>query len=262
VIAEAKTSANAMVPRKGFYDPSDAPEAELTIDPKLIRPLPVPHEFAGVILASPLPLDAKPAATPRKAESQPALVIHWGKPEIASCPWDASRRLVRFVAQVPVAQPGIENSDADYKLTAKFDPFQVQGYRLVMDKYMRPVAGATQAHRFAWYEIIPTRNFNPSADKPVTIGTISVEQPRGAASDIAPLKLVDRGLAWSDAGEVCVFETAMLGWNLLLNGTENIGGLNSNLVLDLAEKTRGEDAKSERTKFINAVKQAQKAVGM
>jgi hypothetical protein len=261
-VTESKSQGRALAPQKGFYDPSDTPEAELTVDPKLIRPLPVPHEFAGVVLASPLPLDAKPAPAQRKAESQPALVIHWGKPEIASCPWDASRRLVRFVAQVPVAQSGIENSDANYKLVAKFDPFHVQGFRLVMDKYMRPVAGATQATRFAWYEIIPTRNFNPSAEKPVTIGTISVDQPRGAAPEIAPLKLVDRGTAWNDASEVFAFETAMIGWNLLLNGTENTGGLNSTLVLDLAGKNRGDDADDERAKFIRIVKQAQKAVGL
>jgi hypothetical protein len=54
----------------------------------------------------------------------------------------------------------------------------------------------------------------------------------------------------------------MIGWNLLLNGTDNTGGLNSTLVLDLAGKNRGDDADDERAKFIRIVKQAQKAVGL
>jgi anti-sigma factor RsiW len=246
---------------EGFYLPAKSPEAILQLEPKAIRPLPVPHEFAGVVLASPMAPDVKPESKPEKPEAQPALNLSW-KAEIATCPWDAGRRLMRVVAQIPVDQPGIENFDTSYPLVVKFDPFQVQGYRLVTEKYLRASAGNTQATRFAWYEIIPARNFNASAEKPVTIGTITIEQPRGTNSDVPPLKLSDRGLTWSDWGEAFGFETAMIGWNMLLKGTENIGGLNSKIVLDLAEKTRGDDSKGERVKFINAVKQAQRAVGM
>ena len=256
-------SAPSVPVMKGFASNSSSTEAHLPIHPPLFRPLPVPHEFAGVVLASPMSPDMKPDPAPRKQEPQPALVIHSWKAEIASCPWDPARRLMRFVAQIPVAQSGIEDSDRDYKLVAKFDPFQVQGFRLVTEKHLRAAGGSTQATRFAWYEIIPTRNFNASADKPVTIGSITIEQPRGSSGgDAVPLKLVDRGQAWSEAREDFVFETAMIGWNLLLSGTENVGSLNSKLVLDIAEKTRGEDEKGERAKFINVIRQAQRAVGL
>jgi hypothetical protein len=261
VVVAAKPAAPGPVSVEGFYQPSKSPEAVLDLAPKAIRPLPVAHEFAGVMLASPLAPGVKPE-TQQKPKNQPGLEIHSWKAEIASCPWDSSRRLMRFVAQIPVAQAGIENFDQHYKLVAKFDPFHVQGYRLVTDKHMRPSGAGTLGTRFAWYEIIPTRNFNASAERPVTIGTISIEQPRGATRDPGPLPLVDKGTAWSDAREDFVFETAMTGWNMLLEGRENIGGLNSKLVLDLADKNRGEDAKGERAKFINAVRQAQRAVGM
>lgn len=272
VVVAAKTSPAAGTPNSGaaslhgFAQASISPEAELTVRPQAIRPrtLPVPHEFAGVVLASPLPLDTKPApaAAPHKAEAQPALQIHDWTAVIASCPWDSNRRLMRIFFQVPVEQPGIENNDRDYKLVAKFDPSRVQAFRLVTERQMRATGTGTLAKCFAWYEILPARNFHATADRPATIGSIRVEQPRGAASDLPPLDLVDKGLDWNDMGGAFVFETAMIGWNMLLNGTENIGGLNSKLVLDLAEKTRGEDASSEQAKFINAVKQAQRAVGM
>ena len=170
---------------------------------------------------------------------------------------------MRFVAQIPVEQPGIENFDQEYKLVAKFDPFHVQGFRLVTEKHMRPSSGGTQATRFAWYEIIPARNFSAGPDKPVTIGTITVEQPRGSTPvDSSPHKLVDRGAVWSDAREDFIFETAMIGWSQLLQGTENTPGLNHKVVLDIAEKTKGEEPKGERAKFIGVVRQAQRAVGL
>lgn len=247
---------------KGFAATTSSSETRVSITPKLLRKPPMPREFADVVLASPLPPNAKPEPQ-RKPEPQPALQVHSWKAEIASCPWDPSRRLMRFVAQVPVEQNGIQHQEQDYKLVAKFDPFHVQAFRLVGEKHMPPNAAGTQATRFAWYEIVPNRNFNPSADRPVTIGTIALEQPRGAqAQDLAPLKLVDRGTGWKDAREDFAFETAMVGWSLLLQGTENIGNLNYKLVLDLAELNRGEDPKGERAKFIQVVKQAQRSVGL
>lgn len=262
--APAAPAAPTSVPTlKGFAQTSSATESRISVTPKLLRPAPMPREFAGVVLSSPMSPNIKPEA-PRKPEPQPALVIHSWKAEIASCPWDPSRRLMRFVAQLPVEQNGIQYHEEDYKLVAKFDPFQVQAFRLVAEKHMAPNAGATQATRFAWYEIVPNRNFNASSDKPVTLGTIHVEQPRGAQPppDSSPLKIVDRGTGWGDAREDFVFETAMIGWSLLLQGTENTGGLNYKLVLDLAEKTKGEDPKGERAKFISVVKQAHRTVGL
>jgi hypothetical protein len=249
---------------KGFVATASSAESRVNITPKLLRKAPMPREFADVVLASPLPANVKPEPA-RKPEPQPALQVHTWKAEIASCPWDPSRRLIRFLAQVPVEQNGIQHQEQDYKLVAKFDPFHVQAFRLVGERHMPPNAAGTQATRFAWYEIVPNRNFNPSSERPVTIGTISLEQPRGAqalAQELAPLKIVDRGSSWQEKGEDFAFETAMVGWSLLLQGTENIGSLNYKLVLDLAEQTRGEDPKGEQAKFIQVVKQAQRSVGL
>jgi hypothetical protein len=247
---------------KGFAATASSAESRVSITPKLLRKPPMPREFADVVLASPIPANVKPEPQ-RKPEPQPALQVHSWKAEIASCPWDSSRRLMRFVAQVPVEQNGIQHQEQDYKLVAKFDPFHVQAFRLVGEKHMPPNAAGTQATRFAWYEIVPNRNFNPSGDRPVTIGSISLEQPRGAQpQDLRPLPLVDRGSGWQEAREDFAFETAMIGWSLLLQGTENIGNLNYKLVLDLAEQNRGEDPKGERAKFIQVVKQAQRSVGL
>lgn len=238
----------------------------ISLQPKLLRPakLPVPDEFAGVKLASPHSGGQKQGPEPiRKPDPQPALNIHSWKAEIASCPWDSSRRLLRFVARVPVDQPGVEVNEATYQLVAKFDPFHVQGYRLVAEKHMPPTAGGTLATRFAWYEIIPSRNFAATLERPVTLGTIELAQPRSAnVANPTPLKILDRGQTWQDSREDFVFETAMVGFSLLLQGTENVGALNHKLVLDIAEGTKGADPQGERAKFIQGVRQAQRIAGL
>lgn len=242
-------------------------ESKIQLQPKLLRVAakPVPREFAGQILASPVPEKPKTAAKNpvfRKPEKQPQLEIHSWKAEIASCPWDTSRRLMRFVAQIPVDQDGIESNARDYQISVRFDPNQVQAWRLVMEKHMPPTNGSPHATRFAWYEIVPARNFAPKTDKPAAIGTLDIVQPRGAAHDGQPLKLLDRGLAWNEKGNDFIFETAMVGFNLLLQGRENIGQLDHKLVLDLASQSSDDDPKGECGKFITAVKQAQKAAGL
>ena len=87
-------------------------------------------------------------------------------------------------------------------------------------------------------------------------------QPRGNTSTLPPLKIVDRGQTWNDSREDFVFETAMVGFSLLLQGTENVGNLNHKLVLEIAEKTKGEDPQGERAKFIQVVRQAQRVAGL
>lgn len=245
------------------------PQAMVSIQPKLLRParLPVPEEFAGVKLASPMAPNAKPGPeVSRKPDPQPALSIHSWKTEIASCPWAPERRLLRVVTQIPVEQSGIAINEAAYQINLKFDPFQVQGYRLVAEKHLAASPGGNFATRFAWYEIVPTRNFAASPSRPITVGTVDVVQPRSASPNTnAPAtlqRIVDRGLAWEDSREDFVFETAMIGFSLLLQGTENVGRLNHKLVLELAESTKGEDPKGERAKFIQAIRQAQRVAGL
>lgn len=260
LVAAAKPAPASPPSLKAFNLTSHAQESLIAVHPKMIRPEPV--VFAGIVLSSPTPLKAKPDPQ-RKPEPQPALIVHSWKAEIASCPWDPSRRLMRFVAQIPVDQAAVESNEADYNLSVKFDPAMVQGYRLVTEKHMQPSKGGTQATRFAWYEIIPTKAFNAAPNKPVTLGTLDIVQPRGANfPNFGPLKLVDRGQGWNESREDFVFETAMVGFSLLLQGSENIGGLNHKLVLDLAEKTKGEDPKGERAKFIQVVKQARQVIGL
>lgn len=261
VTAAPKTATLAPGSVRGFTTVATRPEATLLFQPKLVKA--VPHVFADkVLFAAPLPLGTKSAPTePRRKVTVPPLVIHSSHAEIASCPWDSSRRLMRLIVQIPVDQAAVEAADADYKLTVKFDPFQVQGYRLVAEKHVAPSNGGVLATRFAWYEIVPTKNFSPTRDRPVSVGTFEVAHLK-TARDSSPSRLLDRGTSWNDEREDYVFETAMIGFSLLLKGTDNVGQLDHKLVLEIAEQAKGEDPKGERAKFIGAVRQARRAAGL
>lgn len=264
--ASRDTAGTSRFSLASFIIATDHPHTSIPLRPDLVRPAKTAmNEFAGITFASPMMGNLKAAVDvpeiPRKSVPQPSLVIHSWKAEIASCPWDGARRLMRFVVQIPVDQPGIESSDATYQLAVKFDPAQVQGYRLVTEKHMPPGGGSNLATRFAWYEIVPSRKFAPTREAPVSLGVMEIVQPV-AAKDGQPLRLMDRGYLWSEAREDFAFETAMIGFNLLLQGADNIGSLNYQMVLELAEQSRGEDRHGERSNFIRTVEQAQKAAGL
>jgi Ca-activated chloride channel family protein len=59
-----------------------------------------------------------------------------------------------------------------------------------------------------------------------------------------------------------VFESAVVGFGLLLRGAEQTGELNHDLVLSLAKQAKGADTAGERARFIRLVQDAQKAAGL
>ncbi|TLD69710.1 DUF3520 domain-containing protein [Phragmitibacter flavus] len=247
----------------GFILTTDVSESRFVFKPNDARPKPA--EFAGIILASPTPIITAPApkkSTKREAPQPPLQVRSW-KAEIASCPWDTDRRLMRLVVQIPVDQPAIEFNEAEYQLQTTFDPKQVRAHRLVAEKHIRPTSGRNQATRIVWYEIVPNTGFSASDDAPATLGRLNIIQPRNSKSaDESNLPLMDRGAIWKDAREDFIFETAMVGFGLLLQGKENIGHLNHDLVLNLAEESSSEVPQGERARFIQSVRQAQRAAGL
>jgi hypothetical protein len=71
---------------------------------------------------------------------------------------------------------------------------------------------------------------------------------------------VDRGTGWANARDDFLFESAIMGFGLLLKGEKDSGVLDHALVLDLALRAGAEDG--ERAKFAKLVKDAQKAAGL
>jgi len=74
---------------------------------------------------------------------------------------------------------------------------------------------------------------------------------------------MDRGQKWENAREDFLFETAIVGFGLLMRGEDNLGSLNHELVLKLAEKAQGNSKTDDkRAEFIRLVEEARRMTGI
>jgi hypothetical protein len=80
--------------------------------------------------------------------------------------------------------------------------------------------------------------------------------------DSSKLQIMDRGYSLQNAREDFVFETSVVGFGLLLRGAEQLGALNHELVLNLANQSKGADSNGERGRFIRLVQDAKLAAGL
>ena len=268
-IAEATKPAPAPVvgDQKGYIAVSREPIAHVTIRPHETRPVPV--KIKGQALASPI----SPAAAMQPAANDkgraPDLYIQSWKAEVASCPWNAGHKLMRVLVQLPADQPASASPANTYPLQVSFDNLTVRSYRLLSESHVPPHPGTNSAAHVMWYEVIPNGAVtDASRETGRPVATITVPSARFNSQTVGPfdsskLQVLDRGVKWENAREDFLFETSIVGFGLLLRGEENLGTLNHELVLKIAEKAQGDKAADgERAKFIKLVQEAKRVTGI
>lgn len=243
-----------------FINTARDSQTEVILRPAETRPAPAP---AGPVAAAPIRSDAKAAAQPLTKPKQADLRLHSWKAEVASCPWDESRRLVRLVVQIPGEQPAAAPGN-EYALRVGFDPKYVRSFRPLGERSLPAAAADAPAFHIAWYEFVP--NGQP-ADTARVIGSVKLPNAQFTTATTAPfdnstLQIVDRGTAWTSARDDFLFESAVMGFGLLLKGDKDCGSLNHELVLDLAQRAGDGDRDSERAKFTRLVKEAGRTTGL
>lgn len=251
-----------------FVSASKQPSGEFNLRPANIRPAPV--KPAGQQFASPVPanasIGAKDKEVPGAKSRTPDLYIHSWKAEVASCPWNEANRLLRVVVQLPADQPAA-TAGAAYPLQIAFDPKNVREYRLLCERHVPAAEVRTAGVHVIWYEFQPNGGADVARDATKPIATVTLPNGRFTTQTVGPfdsskLQVMDRGVTWQNAREDFVFETAIVGFGMLLRGTEQTGALNHDLVLALADKGKGNDTTGDRTKFIRLVQTASKAAGL
>jgi hypothetical protein len=123
----------------------------------------------------------------------------------------------------------------------------------------------TSGIQTVWYEFQPVSDEAVRTGRPVA--TVTLEKSRFTTPNVGPfdsskLAVLDRGTAWASAREDFLFESAVVGFGMLLRGGHNSPALNHEVVLSLAEKGKGADASGERAKFIREVNDARRAAGL
>lgn len=247
---------------RGFRNTNQSSEDIFTLVPQYLRQknnAKTGQNFASIQKAP--EVNFTPRKTPEQV--QPPLQIKSWKAEIASCPWDPARRLLRVVIQAPANQVGILFNDSAYQFNIKFDTFQVLGFRPVAEKHIAPENKQQNATRIMWYELIPSRNFSASDTNPLKIGQLTLHQPKSATeTSTQTLPLLDQGTNWRNAREDFIFETSMVGLGLLLQGYANTSFLDHSVVREIAENYKGKDEDGSRAKFIELIRSAQQAGGV
>jgi hypothetical protein len=244
-----------------FINASRTPQDQFSLRPVDIRPAP-PKPVPGTAFASPAPRHAPASAKESVKPRTPELYIHSWKAEVASCPWNAAHRLLRVVIQLPADQPAATRPFS-YPLQVSFDPTNVREYRQLGERH-QPAAELRRAGSHSvWYEFEP----NGRLDGSKTIATITLPQVRFTTQTVGPfdgskLLVQDRGLDWRQARTDFVFDTAVVGFGLLLRGAAAGPDLNHELVLSLAEQSLESDSSGERRRFVRQVREAQAAAGL
>lgn len=236
---------------------------QFNLRPSLIKPAPVKAQ--GTALSAPLPASAKTAETARLPRS-PELFIHSWKSEVSACPWNPTHRLLRISVQLPANQASVTSmNDASFPLHVNFDPANVRQYRMLGERHVNAGDLNSAGSQVLWYEYQPNGDLNVPRDR--LIATLTLPNVRFTSQTVGPfdsskLQVIDRGYTLKNARDEFVFETAVLGFGMLLRGTDNIGSLNHNLVLDLARQSRVPDETGERARFVRLVQEAQRLTGL
>lgn len=231
-----------------------------SIKPADIRPQPVKgkdkEQFASPVKG--------PAPKLEEKSQAPGIYIHSWKAETSSCPWNPSTRLLRVTIQLPADQPAA-TSTTSYPLDVNFDRRNVREFRRLSERHLPAAELRSAGTQVVWYEFQPSTTDPNAAGKP--IATISLDQGRFTTQTVGPfdaskLNVVDRGATWQAAREDYLFESAVVGLGMLLNGDHQSPDLNHQLILNLAEKSRGADSSGERGRFIRQLNEARRAAGL
>lgn len=229
--------------------------------PGLVRP--VPPKAKGEAFASPQAQAAKPEP---KQQARPAeLYIHSWQSEVAACPWNAGHRLLRVVIQLPADQSAVLGPDAAFPLQISFDAANVKQYRMLCERHVAAAELRSAGTHVLWYEFQP--NGDSAAPRDRLIATVTLPGVRFTSQTVGPfdsskLQVIDRGYSLQNARDDFVFEAAVVGFGMLLRGTEQTGALDHALVLGLAKRAQGSGAAPERTRFIRIVEDAQRMAGL
>jgi hypothetical protein len=236
---------------------------QFAIRPADIRPVPVkvnPKE----LMASPAPLQALKPAADAKPRIASELYIHAWRSEVTSCPWNPTTRLLRVTIQLPPNQPAAERAST-FPLQVSFDRRYVREFRRLCERHTAAAEMTTSGTQTVWYEFQPVSDEAIRTGRPVA--TVTLEKGRFTMPSVGPfdgskLAVLDRGASWQAAREDFLFESAVVGFGMLLRGDHRSPALNHEVVLSLAEKAKGSDASGERARFIREVGHARQAAGL
>jgi Domain of unknown function (DUF3520) len=265
VAASPRDVAQHRVATAALVSTSRASQTQFVLRPAATRPV---LGGGAAVAAAPVKSPAVAGADPVDGR-RPELLIHSWKADVTSSPWNPGRRLLRLALQIPGEQEAARGAGETYPLTVSFDPNQVRAFRQVAQRLVPASSADGPAFQIVWYEFQPNGQLiDPMRDGASrTIAAATLSKARFTTATTAPfddsrLQIVDRGYSWERADDNFLYEAAVTGFGLLLQGEKDIGELNHATVLDLVSRSLAADSSGERGRFAKVVKDAQRAAGL
>lgn len=244
--------------------------ARRSTDQAVLRPAhirPAVASDARQLAAKPLAAGDGKAAAAAPARRKPDLHIHAWSYETASCPWSPRHRLLRVTIQLPADQEAVALGSHEYPVEVVFDPNHVREFRRLSTRYLAPEELRSAGTQTIWYEFVPNGAPASSFENGKRIATVRLPGAKFTTQAVGPfdasrLQVLDRGRDWKEARGEFQFETALVALALLLDGASAEGGLNQQVVLDLAQTAReAGDPDGSRARFINSLRQLGRLAG-
>jgi hypothetical protein len=215
----------------------------------------------GLTAGAPMSQDPLAKPTTGAKEKTPALRIHSWSAEVMACPWQTELRLVRVALQVPSDQA----RRSGYPVLLQFDPNSVRSHRSLGQRVIPAADASGPAHIILWHELTP--NGQPgSTTAPRQLGTVKLPESRFTTPAMAPfdgtsLRIMDRGYSVSEAKDDFRFESALIGFSLLMQG--DAAKPEPSLLQALAQEAQSAaDPYGERAKLVKLLEAAKDLAGM
>jgi hypothetical protein len=197
-----------------------------------------------------------------RREREVDLLIHAWSADVMVSPWDSERRLVRVAIQLPSDQP----RRRDFPVEITFDPNAVRNFRKIGQRVLPAADKTHSAQVIAWYEIQPNGQVGTAANSRV-LGVAHVTGAKFTTNTAAPfdgsnLRILDRGTLVAEAREDFRFESALIGFGMLIQADPSSQPAAS-LLLDIAKQSQeSSDPTGERAKLVTLLEEAQHMTGM
>lgn len=229
--------------------------------PALLKPTP-PKPAKGSVFASPQVSGGKANAKQTPPEIK-ELYMHSWQAEVAPSPWNPGHRLLRIVVQLPADQPAVISGNGEFPLNVTFDAANVKSFRMLCERHQAARELRSAGTHVIWYEFLP--NGSTDAGRERQIASVTLPNVKFTSQSVGPfdsskLRVIDRGYKLANARDDFLFEASVVGFGLLMRGAEQIGTLDHQMVLTLAEKSAGKDG--ERARFVRLVRDARKVAGL
>jgi len=246
--------------RAPFASTTKRTEDQYSLQPALLKPAP-PKSSKAAAFASPQPANIKSEAKPPARPN--ALYIHSWQAEVASSPWNPGHRLLRIVVQLPADQTAVISGEGEFPLRITFDQANVKAFRMLCERHHAASELRTAGTHVIWYEFLPNGASDSTRER--QIASVTLPNVRFTSQTVGPfdgsrLRVIDRGFKLQNARDDFLFEASVVGFGLLMRGAEQIGDLDHEMVLGLAQKSAGNS--TERVRFVRMVQDAKRLAGL